>query len=83
MNTGKPFVDIHGMQQRLIESGLVLFSHQQHPIFGLGKGIRQFFFFDPEIHGHFGIGDGRQFVIFYSAGKGHQGLDGIAFLSNV
>jgi len=40
LNPSEALVHIHGVQQRLIEAGLVFLSYQQHAEIRLGEGVR-------------------------------------------
>ena len=74
LHAGQFFVHKHGVQQRLVEAGLILFRHDQHPIFIRMERLRQSLLFDGLAGFCFvqlllGVGFS---VVLHLAGKGHQ-----------
>ena len=83
LDAGQPLVDVHGVQQRLIEAGLVLLGDQQHLIIGGGKAFRQFLLPHAGVHLLLGIGDAGGLIVFDDAGKRDQRPDRITLALDV
>ena len=83
LNAGQALVDVQGVQQGLVEAGLILLRHQQHLVFAGGEVLRQFRFPNALVHRNFGVGNAGGLVVFDGSRKGHQGLDGVSLLLNV
>ena len=67
----QPLIDEHGVQKRLIKSGLVLFCDDQDLIFGSGKTAGQFALANA-VHPGFCVMHARHVRIRNTAGKCHQ-----------
>ena len=78
-----PLVDVHRVQQRLVEAGLVLLGHEEHVVVRRGEALRQFLLADAVVHLLFGVGDARQPVVLHRARERHQRADGVALPADV
>ena len=77
LNTGQALVDVHGVQERLIESRLVLLRHQQHLVFGRREVLRQLLLADAGVYLFLGVGHPGGPVVPDLTGEGDQRLDRI------
>ena len=83
LDAGQALVHIQGVQQGLVETGLVLLGHQQHLVIPGGEALGQFRLPNALVHLHFGVGNAGGFVVFHGAGERHEGFDVIVLLLDV
>ena len=83
LNTGQPFVHIHGVQQGLVKAGLVFLRHKQDLVLVCCEPLRQLPLAYPAVHVCFGIGFLLDRIVRHDTGKRDQGFDRIALLRDV
>ena len=77
-------VHVHRVKQGLIEAGLVLLGHYQHPVFLGVELLRELLLLEPLVHLHLGVLDAGDLLVDDLSREGHQGLHvGVALLLDV
>ena len=83
LDAGEPLVDVHRMEQRLIEAGLILLGHQQHLILRGREAFRQLLLAHAGVHLFLGVGRAGDPVVLDRARKRDQRLDRIALARDI